>query len=167
MFFTRTHSCKLQMSKNDLTNRLLGKHVRIHNIDFEIFEDSGYLHIIPHTEQEEAIKTLPVTKVELIDEAGGNTKVITTFSMRQLDSGGPFLIIIFCAFLFIAGIVLLFVGDNGEQMITYTMLGIGAVILMLFSYRMQMGYFDYIRKIRAYITGKGGAFSGDMNMPLA
>jgi hypothetical protein len=159
MFFTRTHNCYLPMDKEDLINRLLGKHVKIHNIDFEVYEDEGFLHIIPHTEQEESIKTLPVTKVELTETAKG-TKVTTIFKMRQLDSGGPFLIVIFCIFLFIASIVFYFVG---EQTITYTLLGIGMLILALFSIRMQTGYFDYIRKIQAYITGKSVLLAADLS----
>jgi hypothetical protein len=164
MFFTRTHSSTISMPKQEIINRLLGKHVRIHNIDFEIYEEEGYLHIIPHTEQEESIKTLPDTRLELV-EKGNTTKVIATFKMRQLDSGGPFLIVIFCAFLFIASAVLFFVGGSGEQTITYTLLGIGSLILILFSIRMQTGYFDYIRKIRAFINGKESAAT-DTTLPV-
>src|ERR1022692_2027243 len=112
MFFTRTHSCVIQVPKKDLIKHLLGRHVKIHNLDFEIYEEDGFLNIISHTEQEESIKTLPNTKIELID-LGNKTKVISTFSMRQIDSGGPFLIVIFCAFLLISDAVLFYIGFRG------------------------------------------------------
>ena len=69
--------------------------------------------------------------------------------MRKIDSGGPQLIVIFSSFLIVAAIILLFVG--GERQITYTLLGIGTLIFTIFFIRMQMGYFDYVRKIRNYI----------------
>lgn len=149
MFFTRTRKYYYSVPKDDLKKRLLGKHVRIHNLDFEVFENGPCLTIIPHTEQVTAIKTLPVTDVELKEE-GNRTKVTITSKMRKLDSGGPLLLIIFCIFMIIASFILLYVG--GEKMITFTMLGISAFIILLFSIRMQTGYFDYVRKVRAYVN---------------
>ncbi len=152
MFFTRTHTTLFPLPKDELIDRLIGKHVSIHNIDFEIFEEDGFLKVIPHAEQVEEIKTLPIAKLDLIAE-GKNTKVVATFKMRRLDAGGPFLIVIFCAFLFITSITLMFV-DRGQELISYSMFGAGSLILAMFSYRLQTGYFDYIRKIRAYIKGR-------------
>jgi hypothetical protein len=162
MFFTRTQKYNLPIPKDDLKKRLIGKHVRIHNLDFEVFENGPYLTIIPHTEQVNAIKTLPVTNVELREE-GSRTKVVITSSMRKLDSGGPMLLMIFCAFMFIASFILLYVG--GEKMITYTMLGIACFIMVLFSIRMQMGYFDYVRKVRAYVKDRASGVSADASAP--
>ena len=72
--------------------------------------------------------------------------------MRKIDSGGPQLVVIFCAFMFIASFILLYVG--GERMITYTLLGIASTIFAVFLVRMQMGYFDYVRKIRAFVKSR-------------
>jgi len=152
MFFTRTHKSLVPLPKDELQDRLIGKHVSIHNIDFEIYEEDGLLRVIPHAEQVEEIKTLPIASLELVP-AGDKTKVTATFKMRKLDAGGPFLIVIFCAFLFITSITLFFV-DRGQETITYTMFGLGMLIMVLFSWRMQTGYFDYIRKIRAYIRSR-------------
>lgn len=152
MFFTRTHSFHYNGSKEELQNRLMGKHVKIHNLDFEVLEEEGKVSIIPHAEQVDAIKTLPITTVDMRDE-GGKTKVIVTSKLRPFDSGGPMLVMIFCIFMFAASIVLLYVGN--EPLITYTMLGISLFIFAAFWIRMQMGYFDYVRKIRAYVKSKG------------
>ena len=152
MFFTRTHRYKFPISKEDVKNRLVGKHVQIHNLDFEILEKDHTLSIIPHAEQVNAIKTLPITHVDLKEE-GGKTNVVITSKMRKLDSGGPLLIVIFCGFMLGASVVLFFAAPN-EQQIQYTLLGIGLSIFTVFTIRMQMGYFDYVRKIRAYVKSK-------------
>jgi hypothetical protein len=162
MFFTRTRKYSFSIPKDDLKKRLIGKHVRIHNLDFEVFEDGPSLSIIPHTEQDNSIKTLPVTSVDLKEEGNG-TKVVITSRMRKLDSGGPMLLMLFCAFMLIASFILLYVG--GEKMITYTMLGIACFIMLLFSVRMQMGYFDYVRKVRTYVRDRATGSISETSAP--
>ena len=152
MFFTRTQHYKFPISKDDLKNRLIGKHVKIHNLDFEILEKDHALSIIPHAEQVTTIKTLPITNLDLREE-GGKTNVVITSKMRKLDSGGPLLVVIFCGFMLGASGVLFFAAPNEHQII-YTLLGIGLSIFIVFTIRMQMGYFDYVRKIRAYVKAR-------------
>jgi hypothetical protein len=154
--FTRTTRYHFPITKAELKSRLIGKHLKIHNLDFEVFENGGYLTIAPHAEQINTIKTLPVTNVELVEEGNG-TKAIITSKMRKLDSGGPQLVVIFCSFLFIASFILLYVGD--EKLITFTLLSIGSIILAIFSLRMQTGYFDYVRKVRAYVKDRASSES--------
>jgi len=163
MFFTRTHNFNFPGSKEELKNRLMGKHVKIHNLDFEVLEEDNKLSIIPHAEQVEAIKTLPVTTVDIKDD-GSKTKVVITSRLRPFDSGGPMLVMIFCIFMFAASIVLLYVGN--EPLITYTLLGISLFIFTTFWIRMQMGYFDYVRKIRAYVKSKGNPVTSEINVPV-
>ncbi len=163
MFFTRTYNFHFSVPKDDLKNRLLGKHVQIHNLDFEILDTGEQnLSIVPHAEQVESIKTLPITDVE-IQEDGDTTRVVVTSSIRPIDIGGPILILIICSMLIGASIVLMYVG--GERVITYSALGLGVGILALFMIRMQMGYFDYVRKIRAYVKSK--VMGTDVNMSFA
>ena len=162
MFFTRTHTFQFSIPKEELKSRLIGRHVKIHNLDFEIFEKENKLSIVPHAEQVDAIKTLPITSV-VFNQAGDKTKVVVTSKMRQIDSGGPFLIIIFCLFMFAASLILLQVGN--ESGIAYTLLGISVAIFTIFCIRMQMGYFDYVRKIRSYV--KSNAEPGFASMPFA
>ena len=163
MFFTRTHSYKFSVSREDLKDRLIGKHVKIHNLDFEVLEKDHSISIIPHAEQVDAIKTLPITQVDLKEE-GGKTKVIITSRMRKLDLGGPMLIVIFCGFLFGASVVLFFAAPH-ELQITYTLLGIGLFTFLTFTIRMQLGYFDYVRKVRAYVKSRGEAVAASVNAP--
>ncbi len=151
MIFASTQRYHSSIPKEVFIDRLTGNHIKIHNLDFEIVENGNSLRIIPHAEQVDAIKTLPVTYVEL-EKTGDKTDVVITSKMRELDSGGPMLIVIFCSFLFVAACILLYVG--GQPQITYTLLAISTFIFVVFYLRMQMGYFDYVRKIRAYIKSK-------------
>ena len=68
---------------------------------------------------------------------------------------------IICSMLIGASAVLMFVG--GEPVITYAALGIGVGILAIFMVRMQMGYFDYVRKVRAYVKSKALANEAGMS----
>ncbi len=158
MFFTKTRNFNSSVPKAELKKRLMGSHVKIHNLDFEILERDGSLLIIPHAEQEESIKTLPMTNVD-ITEQGGKSNVTVTSSMRKVDSGGPQIIIIFCFFIFIAAFVLRLVDKTGDWTVSLILLGSDLLIFSFFLYRMQVGYFDYVRKVRAYVTEKAEANS--------
>jgi hypothetical protein len=151
MFFTRTHRYDSSLPKKDFINRLTGNRVNIHNLDFEVFKKGHSLSIIPHAEDVNAIKTLPITHVD-VKEEGNKTKVVVTSKMRRIDAGGPLLIITFCMFLILASFVLLY--SEREPLITYTLLGIGVFIYTVFYVRMQIGYFDYVRKIHTHIKAK-------------
>ncbi|MCF8450412.1 MAG: hypothetical protein K9G49_11135 [Taibaiella sp.] len=149
MFFTRTHECALTISTEEFKQRLIGKHVKIHNLDFEVMELDSKLNIVPHAEQVNEIKTLPITEIDF-KQAGGKTNLIIKSKMRQLDAGGPQLIMIFCLFLFVASIILFVTSDDLK--ITLTFLGTAVLLISTFWYRMQTGYFDYVRKIREYVV---------------
>lgn len=159
--FTRTYKYQSLVNREEFKNHLIGEHVKIHDLDFEVFEKDDALRIIPHAEQIRKIKTLPVTEVKLKEE-GNKTRVTITSKMRKFDSGGPQLIVILCGFLL--GVAVTFQYLSGETMATYIILAVDALILTLFIVRMQMGYFDYIRKIRAYIKAKGEEISKKSSM---
>jgi hypothetical protein len=151
MFFTRTQRYLSQIPKEDFRNRLVGNHLKIHDMDFEVYEKGQKLKIVPHAESLNAIKTLPITDVYL-KEDGNKTEIIITSKIRKLDLGGPQLIMLFCAFLVVASLTLLFVGR--ERDIIYTLLGISTLVFGVFWVRMEMGYFDYVRKIREHVRSR-------------
>ncbi len=161
--FTRSHTYHFSVSEKELKRRLIGDHVRIHNLDFEVLDKDSKLSIIPHAEQVETIKTLPITSV-VFKEEGNKTKVVVTSKMRQLDSGGPFLVLLFCSFMIITGVVLLKM--NQEQFVAMTLLGISASILTLFTIRMQTGYFDYVHKVRHFVKAKAESEYAGNQTPL-
>ena len=150
MFFTRTYKYSSAKSADDIKHSLLGKHVRIHNLDFEIFEKDSMLRIIPHAEQETNVKTLPITHIEL-SGGGEKTEVVISSKMRKIDSGGPMLILVFCLFLLIGSVMFFLFGQNEYASYTYSLLGASLLFFSVFWLRMERGYFDYIRKIRDYV----------------
>ena len=151
MFFTSTQRYAFAIPKEDFRNRLVGNHVKIHDLDFEVYERGQTIKIIPHVEQVNDIKTLPITEVELRGE-GNATQVVITSKMRKLDVGGPQLILLFCGFMLLASLIMMFVGR--ERLITYTFMGICTLVFTVFWVRMEMGYFDYVRKIRSYVKSR-------------
>ncbi len=163
MIFTRTCQYRFSIPKEHLKHRFVGNHVKIHNLDFEVQDNEHYLQIIPHAEQINSIKTLPITRLSL-EEDGNKTKVVVTTKMRKLDSGGPMLIMLFCVFMIVTSVVLYYIGQ--EPLITYSMLGVTGIIFLLFFIRMQMGYFDYVRKIKAYVKFKGDQITTDVRRQL-
>jgi hypothetical protein len=138
------------MPIEDIKSRLLGKHMKVHDMDFEVYEKDLMLRIIPHAEQENTIKTLPITHVELQGK-GNKTQVVISSKMRKIDSGGPLLIVIFCTFMLVAALLFFLFGREEYLSFTYTLLGISLAIFVVFWLRMETGYFDYIRKIRDHI----------------
>src|ERR1043165_9046518 len=131
MLFSRTYRYQSSMPIEDIKNRLLGKHVTVHNMDFEVYEKDRVLRIIPHAEQENSIKTLPITHVEL-EGKGNKTQVKISSKMRKIDSGGPLLIVIFCSFLLIASALFFVLGQKEYLSFAYTMLGISIAIFIVF-----------------------------------
>jgi hypothetical protein len=148
--FTRTFSYQTQISREALKNRLIGNHLNIHNLDFEVMEKSEYLRIVPHAEQVDEIKALPITYVELT-ENNGRTKVKITSRMRKLDVGAPMLVAILCILLLAAsGALLLF----KEQLFGTLLIILDVLIYATFRLRLERSYFDYVRQIRLYILDR-------------
>lgn len=150
MFFSRTYKYQSSMGVEDIKSKLLGKHVRVHNLDFEVYEKDHMIKIIPHAEQVEKLKTLPITHVEF-NGNGKSTQVVVSSKMRKIDKGGPMLVVVFCLFMLIAAILFMILGKKEYEVFTFWLLGISVGIFAVFWIRMESGYFDYVRKIRDYI----------------
>ncbi len=138
------------MPVDTIKSNLLGKHVQIHHMDFEVSEKNKILRIIPHAEQDSSVRTLPITHVELLGN-GAKTNVKISSKMRRIDSGGPMLIVIFCVFLIIGAAMFYAFGGNEHRSYTYVLGGAGLLFFILFWIKMERAYFDYVRKIRAFI----------------
>lgn len=158
MVFSRTYRYNSNLSAEDIRRRLMGQHMKVHNLDFEVSEKGQTLRIIPHAEEVESVKTLPITHVDFKGR-GTQTQVVISSKMRRIDKGGPMLVVIFCLFLLIAGLVAFLVGDKDASyaMYAYVLAGIGALIFAIFWMRMETGYFDYVRKIRNHIKQQAAA----------
>lgn len=153
MLFARSYRLSTSKSVESIKAALIGKHFKVHNLDFEIYERDKYIKIIPHAEAERDLKTLPITHVEL-NGKGDTTDVRVSYKIRKIDQGGPYLIVVFCLFMLIGAGAFYF---NNEHNLTLVMLGVGVVIFGVFWMKMQTGYFDYANKIKHYMKQNLGA----------
>lgn len=151
MLFTRHFKYQTSCSADEIKQRLIGKHVKIHNMDFEIYDKDRMVKIIPHAEQETNIKTLPITHVEFKGK-GNKTDVHISSKMRKIDKGGPMILLIFCFFLLASALVMLLsIKEDGFEIYAYPMIAVSLLAFIIFWIRLESGYFDYIRKIRDYV----------------
>lgn len=151
MLFSRHFRYHSNLPAEEIKKRLVGKHVKVHDLDFEIYEKDRMIKIIPHAEQETAIKTLPITHVEF-DGEGSRTKVHISSKMRKIDKGGPLILLTFCFFMLAASLIMLFsLREEGFEVYAFPMLAVGLLVLIIFWIRLESGYFDYVRKIRNYV----------------
>lgn len=153
MIFSRTYRYVSSISEDDLKGRLVGKHVKVHNMDFEVSEKDKILRIIPHAEQARDIKTLPITHIQFKGK-GDKTQIVINSKMRKIDSGGPTLVMVFVAFMLIAALGFFLFGTDEHASFTYILGSIGVAIFLFFWFRMETGYFDYVRKIRDFIKAQ-------------
>lgn len=148
MLFTRQFQFNCSKNAETLYKHFLGKHLTIHQLDFEVYDEGDHLKVIPHTEDSDQIYTLPITKVMISpDNKGASIKL--KFSPRHIDIGGPYLLIIFIVFAIISGLLLLWYNTNVQT--AYLIIGLAIGVLSIMWYRMERGYFDYIRKIKNWI----------------
>ncbi|MGN6566801.1 MAG: hypothetical protein ACTHJ0_02550, partial [Flavipsychrobacter sp.] len=124
------------MSADQIKDRLVGKHVTVHNLDFEVSEKDNAIKIFPHAEQIKQIKSLPITRVELKDE-GDKTRVVINSHMREIDMGGPTIVIFFSTCMLIGALCFYIFGRQEFSMFTYIMSAIGLLVLAIFLVRMQ------------------------------
>ena len=151
MFFSRHFRYQTTMPAEEIKKRLVGQHVKVHNMDFEIYEKERMIKIIPHAEQETNIKTLPITHVEFHGK-GDKTEVLISSKMRKIDKGGPMILMTFCFFMLAAALIMLLsLKEEGFEVYAFPMIGVSLLVFIIFWIRLESGYFDYVRKIRDYV----------------
>jgi hypothetical protein len=151
--FTKKYTYQSNLTREGLTSRLVGSHVKIHGLDFEVIGEEKMISIIPHAEQVLEIKTLPETYVEFQDE-NGRTRVTIVSKMRKLDQGGPMLLLILCALLLMVSAVVYKGFESSNHIASIILFGTCMLILTMFIVRLRMGYYDYVSKIHEYIKAK-------------
>ena len=151
--FNRRSIIKSKMSKEAIKQRLIGKQLKIHNLEFEVYESGDMIKIIPHTEHDRELRTLPITHVSLSADTY-DTAVEVSSKPRRIDIGGPYILIGFCL-MFVALSVIYYLVTKGRDLyIPLTMLGVALLAFSIFWYKMHNGYFDYIRKINGFVKSE-------------
>ncbi len=163
MLFTRTHQYNFSIPKELLQYKLIGNHIKIYDLDFQVLEEDDLLTVIPYTAESTGTRSFPITELQLEDE-GNNTKVVITSRIRKVDSGLPLLLFILCGLLLVASFIFLYIGHELE--VSVTMCAFTLVILLLLFVRLQKDYFGYVRKIHGHIKYTGDQITKDVRLQL-
>ena len=161
--FMRTFQYSFSIPKELLKYRLLGNHITIHQHDFEVTQEEQSLTIQPTVEDVAEKGTLPITLVELKEE-GNKTEMVLTSRMPTIQAGGQIVLMLFSIFLLAASFILLYVGH--DPLITYTLCGMSFLVFVYLLIRLQLNYFDYVRKIRTHVKVTGGQITTDVRKQL-
>ncbi len=154
MIFRRSYTISTNLSHDEIRKKLIGKHFKVHGLDFEVMDKRGIMKVIPHTElAEEKVYTLPITHL-LLKESNGKTKIKMKSKPRRIDIGGPTIALFFIIFITIAGVAMLYSGEADYTKAAWGMIGIGILMMLFFAFRMGNGYFDYIKKIKAWVRSQ-------------
>ncbi len=154
MFFNRSYRLVSSQSADDIRQKLLGRHTNVHGLDFEVVDTDHGIRIVPHAEELESVKTLPVTRVNLKSRKDQKTDVLLYSHMRRVDQGGPLLVLIFSVFMIVAGTIGYLRAQDENVFITLPLIGIGLLIFIIMWVRLEAGYFDYVRKVRDFVKGQ-------------
>jgi hypothetical protein len=155
MIFRKYHSFHSNKKPEELLKYIAGQHLQVHGLDFEIYprEDGHMLKIIPHAENDEDFRTIPITHLTFKPSSSGGCKVSMMSKPRKIDAGGPTILVVFLVLAFCGGLAI-YIGQVQEYMMAgYGLMGIALVIFLIFWYRLQRGYYDYIRKIKSWVKG--------------
>ncbi len=153
MIFDRNYNIPLEVTPKTFKERILGEHFKVHHLDFEVYdhvEEDGVIKIFPHSESVSRTTTLPITHLTIKPNKDGNGNHIHAFfHIRKIDKGLPLFFILLFAGTLIAGII----GINYENLVktSTVFIGIGSVGLLLTFLKLNSGYYDYIRKIKAWV----------------
>lgn len=150
MIFRRYYTLQSKKDADSLKKSLLGQHLKIHNLDFEIFDKEGNIKVIPHAEDDEHVHTLPITELKMKANGSGTTIKMKS-KPRRIDIGGPYLLMCFVTFAFIAAVLLYIFGEGSYNTPAYFLCGLAALIFIALWLRMEQGYFDYIRKTKKWV----------------
>ncbi len=154
MFFRKYYTIRSNKNVTEVKKALLGGHVKIHALDFEVKESDDVVRIIPHTEEEgDKMFTLPITRLKFENSTQGTTIKMLS-KPRRIDIGGPYMIMIFVLFAIAVATLLLVYGGGKYNSSAYIMYGAAVVIFLLLWLRLQQGYFDYIHKIKDWVKSK-------------
>jgi hypothetical protein len=150
MIFSRSYTLQSKKNQDEIRQYIVGQHLKVHDLDFEVLVRDEDVKIIPHAETEDHIYTLPITRLRFIS-SGTGTIIKMRSKPRRIDIGGPYLIMIFVLFMIVAGILLFLLGEGKYTTTAYLLCGIAMLIFAVLWIRLDMGYFDYIRKIKKWV----------------
>lgn len=154
MIFSKTYKFRTELSSEEIKSRLMEEHIKVKDMDFEVYDKENQIKVIPHAENTRRPGTLPITHIKIHEMGDGSRKVKVYCKMRRIDAGIPYLVVIFCTFCLAGAILLYALNQGGSLMPSLVLIGVAIVIYILLWVRMESGYYQYIHKINHSIKGR-------------
>lgn len=151
MIFRKYFSLRSNKNPEDLAKSITGQHLQVHGLDFEIYQKEDCLKIIPHAEEDQSLQIIPITRLRLIKTSSGGTSLKVICKPRKIDAGGPSLLAVFLALAFFGGLFIYIRNLENYLTASYILMASSLFFSLLFFYKLERGYYDYIRKIKDWL----------------
>gem|GEM_PF-1088810 len=150
MLFNTTSRISSKMNTGQVKEALVGKHVQIKELDFEFKESEGIIKVIPHTENDERSRLVPITHITT-ENNGNGTHIQISAKPRRIDVGGLYLAIGSIILLGLIGVYLRLTYPEQSPMVAISILALALLAFVIFRMRLQSGYYGYIGNIKSFI----------------
>lgn len=151
MFFNTSTRISSKLNPGQVKEALVGKHIQIKELDFEFKESEGIIKVIPHTENDERSRLVPITHVNLSNNSSGSNIQVDS-KPRRIDLGGLYLasgaIIALC-------LIAVYLRITYPEQSIWVPVGVGVAAVLafiIFRIRLRSSYFGYIKDIRKFIS---------------
>jgi|SRR5690606_10913097 len=152
MIFQKRSRYNTTKDVNYLKEKLTKSSILVRNQSFFIKPKENFLRIIPDAENNQDLTTLPVTHIRFKSLGNDKTQITLLSKPRRIDAGGPYLLVIFCLFLLVAAAVIYLVDPSRSNFIpVLCLVGLSALVYIIFWFRMRKGYYSYVRGINKEI----------------
>lgn len=151
MIFRKYYSLRSNKNPEELTKSITGQHLQVHGLDFEIYQKEDCIKIIPHAENDQSLQIIPITRLRLIKTSSGGTSIKVTSKPRKIDAGGPSLLAVFLLLAFFGGVIIFLMKMENYLTASYILMASSLFFGLIFIYKLERGYYDYIRKIKDWV----------------
>jgi hypothetical protein len=153
MFFNTTSRFSSKLKPEQVRNALVGKHVKIKELDFEFKESEGIIKVIPHTENDERSRIVPISHV-LVNPKGADTELELKTKPRRIDLGGLYLVVGSIILVIMIAIYLRITYPEQSIWVSISVLVAALIAFLIFRLRLQSSYYGYIGNLRSFIKNQ-------------
>ncbi len=150
MFFNTSTKIESKLNADQVKSTLVGNHFQIKELDFEFKESEGIIKVIPHTENDERSRLVPITHVRL-SKGGNGTELQVSSKPRRIDLGGLYLAVGAIVLLALMGIYLKLAYPEQDILVPAAIIVAALLAFILFRIKLQSSYYGYVNAIRKYI----------------
>src|SRR5690606_93719 len=150
MLFTTSTNFTTNLRPEEVRNVLVGKRTDIKQLNFEIKEYDGIIKIIPHTENDEKSRIVPITHVEVSADANG-TNVRMSTKPRRIDLGGLYLATGAIILIALIAVYLRITYPEQSIWVSGIIMGVALLSFIIFRLRLESSYYSYVKSLRSFV----------------